>query len=213
MNADLMLETANRLLGPGTPLHGSLRNSGWYVGADIPAKKLAGAREGFAPFDEGREDPVVLYDGTVFGSAKRGVLFTTRALYWSITSAEDGFSEVKGRLPLGAIKRLGLDGERLMVNEEAIGTIVKPDRKEARAILSFFEGLAALATSEEAGLAPALAPMARAEAGAPRAGTGPLRQAPDEVFAAIRGLKALYEEGALTEAEYVAKKQELLQRI
>lgn len=201
-----MLETANRLLGPGTPLHGSLRNAGWYVGAEIPAKKLAGAREGFAPFDEGREEPVVLYDGTVFGSAKRGLLFTSGALYWSITSAEDGFSEVKGRMPFGAIKRLGLDGERILVNEEAIGTIVRPDRKEARAILSFFEGLAAITTSEEAGLAPALAPMGRLD-------TGPLRQAPDEVFAAIRGLKELYEEGALTEAEYVAKKQELLQRI
>lgn len=206
MRPEPLLDAATRLLGPGSPLHGSLRNSGWYVGPDIPARKLAGAREGFAPPGEPHEEPLVLYDGTVFGSAKRGLLLTDRALYWSITSAEDGFSEVKGRLALGAIKRLGLDGERVLVNEEAIGTIVKPDRKEERVLAAFFAEIGAGDAHADAGLAPALSPVARAA-------TQPLRQPADEVFAAIRGLKALYEEGALTEAEYSAKKQELLQRI
>lgn len=206
MRPDTLLDAALRWLGPGTSLHGSLRNSGWYVGSDIPPKKLAGAREGFAPTDEARETPVLLYDGTVFGSAKRGLLLTTTALYWLITSAEDGFSEVRGRLPLGAIKQIGLEGATVVVNAEAIGTIVEPDRQEARVLQAFLDEAQSADAGLDAGLAPSLSPVRRAEG-------GPARQAPEEVFQAIRGLKALRDEGALSEAEYLAKKQELLQRI
>ena len=206
MRPDDLLGAAMRWLGPGTPLHGSLRNSGWYVGADIPPKKLAGAREGFASLEPGVETPVVLYDGTVFGSAKRGLLLTNLALHWSITSAEDGFSEVRGRLPLGAIKQLAIEQTRILVNLDPIGTIVEPDRKEARALQAFFDEIQAADAGALAGDAPALSPVAR------RA-TAPLRPDAEEVFAAIRGLKALRDEGALSEAEYAAKKAELLQRI
>lgn len=208
MRPDALLDAALRRLGPGTPLHGSLRNSGWYVGADIPPKKVAGAREGYAPFDEAAEVPVVLYDATIFGGAKRGLLLTTGALYWHITSAEDGFSDVRGRMPLGAIKHLALDGPRLALNAEVIGTVVEQDRKETRVLNAFFDELHAAEAGPEVGLAPALSPVGRLQPG-----SGPLREDPEAIFAAIRGLKALRDEGALTALEFEAKKQELLQRI
>lgn len=206
MRPDGLLESALRLLGPGTSLHGSLRNSGWYVGPDIPSKKLAGAREGFAPYDPAQESAVLLYDGTIFGSAKRGLLLTTGALYWSITSADDGFSEVRSHLALGAIKHLALDAERVCLNGEPIGAIIKPDLKEARVLGAFFAEVVGADAWSDAGLAPALSPVAKVQA-------APARQSADEVFQAIRGLKALRDEGALSEAEYTAKKQELLQRL
>jgi hypothetical protein len=204
VRADLLLDVALRTMGPGTPVHGSLRNAGWFVGEDIPAGKLQRAREAYAPYDAGRETPVVLYDLTVFGSAKRGLLLTTGALYYAMTSAVDGFSEVTGRLALTTIRRLEMVDAELHVNAEAVGRLIRPDREDGEALGAFFRQMEEAAS----GLAPAIAghdggPVTRILTA----------EAADAIFAAIRGLKRLYDEDAITHDEFQAKKQDLLGRL
>ena len=54
-----------------------------YVHPEIPPKKLQNARNVFAPVAD-REAVLGLADGTVFGSAKEGLVLTVRRLYWTV---------------------------------------------------------------------------------------------------------------------------------
>lgn len=198
----LLLDVARTSLGPGSPLHGSLRNAGWFAAEDIPAGKLARAREAYAAYDPAAEQPVLLYDLTVFGSAKRGLLLTTAALYYAMTSAEDGFSDVAGKLALGGIRRLELIDAEVHVNATAIGRLVTPDREDGEALNAFFKQLEEV----KEGLAPAIGAGGEAS-------WIPRPEAAEAIFSAIRGLKRLYDEEALTRDEFQAKKQDLLGRL
>jgi len=51
-----------------------------YYGDAIPEKKLANAREAYARYSA-PECPLVLYDRTVFGSGKKGILLTDKRLF------------------------------------------------------------------------------------------------------------------------------------
>lgn len=56
--------------------------SGYHVDPDIPTSKLNGARA--AMCIPSQERVVALYDDTVFGSAKDGIAFGERAIYWKL---------------------------------------------------------------------------------------------------------------------------------
>ncbi len=55
-------------------------DTSWYRGADIPPKKLANAIGKYAPVDES-ETILALADGTVWKSAKEGVVLTDQKIY------------------------------------------------------------------------------------------------------------------------------------
>jgi hypothetical protein len=183
---DRVVAVAEAVFGPRNPRHRELVTYGYHLAPEIPAKKLTGACQAYARFDFAKETPVWLLDDTVLGSGKRGLLVTTEALHFALTNPLDGFTEDRGRLPLAAIRALRIVADAVYVNDAKLGSLTPPAEAAVLAIEAFFQGLA----------------------GEPRAGA--MRE---EIFATLRGLKALHDEGVLTEPEFAAKKAELLGRL
>jgi hypothetical protein len=194
-HAERIRAIAEAVFGPQNPRHRDFQVYGWHVAPDIPEKKLTGACEAYARMDFTREAPLVLGDDTVFGSAKRGLLVTTRALHFCVTNPVDGFSDYKGTLPLEAIHAFRVIGDALYVNDEKLGTITQPPEAVVLALETFFARLAGGG------------PVGRGAPDGPRAGT---REA---IVETIRVLKGLHDEGALTADEFTEKKRELLARL
>ena len=179
----------------GLPGRHDLSIYGYYLMPDVPAAKLAGAMTSYARFDLMAEEPVLLHDDTVFGSGKRGFLVTTRALHYCLTHPQDGYSDLKGHLPLDAITGLRMVGGSLYVNDEKLGTLTQPPEAAVLALEAFF---ARLANADDPG------------AGTPN---GPRAVTREAVVATLRELKVLADEGVLTADEFSAKKAELLARL
>jgi hypothetical protein len=57
------------------------KTTGTYIAGTIPDTKLENARKTYAP-DIPAGDVLMVYDDTVFGSAKDGFLLTTSGIYW-----------------------------------------------------------------------------------------------------------------------------------
>lgn len=195
METQEILDIAEACFGRAANPQADFMVYGFHVAPAIPDKKLVKACEEYARFDFMAESPVLLYDGTVFGSGKRGFLVTSRAIYFNVTSALDGISLTKGRMALIALRQFRLIGEALYLNHEKIGTIVAQPEVVVLALERFFH-LVAGATSEEISIA-----------------STPAASTPDTIFEAIRQLKNLLDGGALTPEEFAAKKQELLARL
>lgn len=185
--SERVLAAAEAVFGASNPRHRELVTYGYHLAPEIPAKKLTGACQAYARFDFAKETPVWLLDDTVLGSGKRGLLVTTEALHFAVSHPLDGLSEDRGRIPLASIQALRIVGDALYVNGAKLGTLTQPAEAAVLAIEAFFRGL--------------FGPAAAA------------RPAREEIFETLRGLKALHDDGVLTEPEFSAKKAELLARL
>ena len=183
---------AEEIFGPMSPHQRAFMAAGYHLAPDIPDKKLVGAVEAYARLDFREELPLVLMDDTMFGNGKRGFLISTRALYYNITHPLDGVSDQRGRLALAAIDALRVIGDALWVNGQKLGSFHQPPESVVLGLETFF-----------ARVREALAPGADTARATSR----------DEILTTLRALKALCEDGVLSEAEFVAKKHELLARL
>lgn len=83
----------------------------FYVGDEIPRRKVMNAIESYANYVS-RQDVLVLFDDTAFGSASDGFLMTSDAIY-----AKELFSDGV-EINIEDIRDIGSDGKKLFVNEE-----------------------------------------------------------------------------------------------
>lgn len=94
-----------------------------YIGDAIPPAKLANALTSYAP-RVSRADVLLLYDNTVFGGSKDGLLLTGSAVHWHNMSEEARqclYSEIESveheAVPTGGT-RLLVNGEGILLNME-----------------------------------------------------------------------------------------------
>jgi hypothetical protein len=90
----------------------------WYVGADVPPKKLAAALASYAP-DLSAEDVLALGDGTMLGSSTEGCLLTAQRLFfkgfdtaWDVALADLVSVKRRGGWPSYKIRLQLLYGEQ-----------------------------------------------------------------------------------------------------
>jgi len=104
------------------------QNSDFYL-APIPSKKLANAMREMG-VAEAEKDVLCIYDGTVFGSAKKGMVVTDRALYFNdgenrlMVSWGDDFQASKG------------DDETEIVLEDNVATLIGIDGETSSALIN-----------------------------------------------------------------------------
>ncbi len=187
---------AQTLFGAQSAHHREFMAAGYHLAPEIPDKKLVGACEAYARLDFREEAPLLLMDDTVFGSGKRGFVITTRAFHFNITNPVDGYSDHRGKLGLEVIREFRLIGDAIYVNGQKLGSFHHPPEGVVRGLETFFE-------------------QVRGEAAAPPAPAVDAARATtrEEVLETLRGLKALAEDGVITEAEFAAKKRDLLDRL
>lgn len=186
--SDTIIDLARTCFGQATGV--DLTVFGYHLAPHIPDRKLVQACESYARLDFNAEEPVLLYDATVFGSGRRGFLLTTKYWHFNLTSPIDGYSPTTGQVPLATIREFRFVGESLYINGERVGSTAAQAERAVLALEQFFAMLRGDA-------APASAPGS----------------APPDVFETIRKLKELADVGALTPEEFTAKKQELLARL
>ena len=80
---------------------------------EIPKKKLENARRSYARSFETGEVPVLLWDDTLFGSAKDGFLLTDRRLYQKNFSERPSCSDLSGIVDFD-------------ISKESVGTVLSP---------------------------------------------------------------------------------------
>lgn len=73
-------------------------------------EKLQGALSSYGSLEK-NEEPVVLYDDTVFGGAKDGFLITNKNVY-----THEMFAESYGKLPLSDVERITIGGTNIFFN-------------------------------------------------------------------------------------------------
>lgn len=192
--AERIQAIAETLFGPQSAHHREFLTAGYHLAPEIPDKKLVGACEAYARLDFREEAPLLLMDDTVFGSGKRGFVITTRAFHFNLTNPVDGFSDHRGRLALDAIAEFRLIGDAIFVNGQKLGSFHHPPEGVVRGLEAFFA-------------------QVRGEVVPPPPRDPARATTRDEILATLRALKALTEDGVLTEAEFAAKKRELLDRL
>jgi len=114
----------------------------FYLGEEAPAKKINGAIESYAPQITPKM-VLLLYDDTVFGSAKEGFLLTPSNIHWrntgegpkamKFTSIEE--MTVKESCSIFKLAELQLNGETVDVN----GSSVKERNQIAQHLLKIIE--------------------------------------------------------------------------
>lgn len=191
--AERIQAIAEEIFGPASPRHREFVAAGYHLAPDIPEKKLVGACEAYARLDFREETPLVLMDDTVFGSGKRGFVITTRAFHYNVTNPADGFGDLRGQLALDAIRAFRLIGDGIWVNGQKLGSFHHPPEGVVLGLERFF--------------AQVRGEIAQPEGGPARATSR------DEIMETLRQLKALADDGVLSEAEFAAKKRELLDRL
>jgi len=87
-----------------------VNNKAVFLFENIPPKKLRNARESYATTITEDETVILLYDDTVFGSAKEGFLLTTKRLY------QKNLAEPPGALDVGRIESIALDDKTMHSN-------------------------------------------------------------------------------------------------
>lgn len=115
-------------------------DAAWYCGAGIPAKKLRNAVRAYGG-DLCAEEVRALGDGTVFGSAKEGVLITSSMLYSGTTDGRFAVpltsivrAEAKGGWPEYSVEVTCDDGRRHRISTTCF-------EKQQERLVAFFNGL------------------------------------------------------------------------
>lgn len=96
---------------------------GILYGKKLIPKKIKNIRKKYAAYDVDSEVPILIFDDTVFGSARRGFLLTNRALYYHLFPVKNGLP-IKGSIRLSSITEVQIEclekTSNLTVNNERI---------------------------------------------------------------------------------------------
>ena len=116
-------------------------------GTSIPSKKLDNARGKYAVLDQ-CEQPVLLFDDTVFGSSKKGLILTDKALHYHLQKNRNNKKKVKGSVAASEIisvrfEKAGLGGADVFVNDTMIGTTTMLGERNRRFLTDLFGDLMA----------------------------------------------------------------------
>ncbi len=109
-----------------------------WVHPAIPEDKLANARASFGTLMLGHEIVIALYDGTVFGSSKRGFAVTSRGIYWK-NFASDPASLRWADIDAGAV---AVERDTLVLGSSRVETLLRQDSVALTAWEKFLQKLA-----------------------------------------------------------------------
>ena len=109
----------DELLGMIREIIGGQAGSNLYVAPNIPEDKLTNAIDSYAQGTQ-PEDVLFLYDGTLWGSAKKGFCFTRLYLFWRNTGEEAHRIEFAGIHSVHPRKGKVFQSSHLEVNKERI---------------------------------------------------------------------------------------------
>ena len=113
-----------------------------FVTPRIPAKKLRGARNSFVDRQDG-DGVLVLYDETVFGSAKVGFAITNKALVYNLAQSGTEPTKIKAAFRLRDIRTIEFKklhfGCDVIVNGEQLFNATSLNGKDARALQELFD--------------------------------------------------------------------------
>lgn len=120
-------------------LLGDTRDSSLYIGEAIPQTKLTNALTSYAP-SVPRADVLLLYDNTVFGGSKDGLLLTTSAVHWH------NMSEPEKQCLYAEIESVELEAgtpgtTKLLVNGKAILLSMEHHARTAQALANVLRSL------------------------------------------------------------------------
>ncbi len=117
-----------------------------FVVPRIPRRKLARARRRFIDPQDG-DVVLVLYDDTVFGSAKSGFAITDKALVYNLPLSATETSKIKSAFKLEDIQTIDFDKHFLtcdvIVNGRQLFNATSLSRKDAMALQRFFDHMLA----------------------------------------------------------------------
>ncbi|MBR2215543.1 MAG: hypothetical protein IJ849_07275 [Selenomonadaceae bacterium] len=141
--------------------HFAFRSRVYYVTDDKADKKFANATSSFAKLAAG-ELPIVLYDSTVFGSSKDGLLMSTRGIHQRTMYEDPQFFPYERVLSITALSEKGKVGDNIYINGKKINAVGIDDTEKFVAMMKFVMNYLAEAAKflppEQKELPPALAP-------------------------------------------------------
>ncbi|MFZ2967752.1 MAG: TerB family tellurite resistance protein [Sulfuricurvum sp.] len=116
-----------------------------YFYPDIPEKKLHNAINQYA-FIEKNEQPLVLIDDTVFGSAKCGMLLTDKSIY----AKEDFEDGVEYKIStINNIDFGGIVSNKIYINKNLLRAFTQPNKKSIVLIIDMLKQIAGIESSQQ----------------------------------------------------------------
>lgn len=116
----------------------------FYVMNDIPSKKLKNAINAYGGVGVEYETPLILFDGTLMGSAKEGFLLTTESLSICTTWETPNDKEIKLAIPLKDIYEISITPSPIIKVNSKYFRFNNSEENNWKAFKAFFQDYLAL---------------------------------------------------------------------